>query len=190
MAILGRGPPGFGKYPGIIPGRQLPPPPPPPPPPVPHASAALTAANSPRAWIPLNTQTKAAGGGGPPDGTGGGTGSGSGTGQHSNSGHNPGSGQGAAGSNGSGGGVPPGGAPPPGGNPGGRTPAGGTPPSAVRRSRSPGQHAANTSRPTSSWETFRPMGSIGQIQESSTEAITLQLQELQSGHAAACRVMV
>ena len=29
---LGRGPPGFGKSPGIIPGRQLPPPPPPPPP--------------------------------------------------------------------------------------------------------------------------------------------------------------
>ena len=39
---LGRRPPGFGKSPGIIPGRQLPgrqlpPPPPPPPPPVPHA---------------------------------------------------------------------------------------------------------------------------------------------------------
>ena len=29
---LGRGPPGFGKSPGLIPGRQLPPPPPPPPP--------------------------------------------------------------------------------------------------------------------------------------------------------------
>ena len=66
---LGRGPPGLGKSPGIIPGRQLaPPPPPPPPPPVPHASAASTAANSPRTWIPLNAQSKASGGGGPPEG--------------------------------------------------------------------------------------------------------------------------
>ena len=120
-ALLGRGTPGFGKSPGIIPGRQLTPPPPPPPP-VPHAPAASTAANFPRAWAPLNTQS---------DGTGGGTGSGAG--HHSNSGRNPGSGGGAAGSNGSGGGVPSGGAPPPGGgnpggNAGGSTPPGQTPP--------------------------------------------------------------
>ena len=41
-----------------------------PPPPVPHAPAASTAANSPRVWVPLNTQSEASGGGGPPDGTG------------------------------------------------------------------------------------------------------------------------
>ena len=106
---LGRGPSAFGKSPGIIPGRQLPPPPPPPPPPpVPHAPAVSNAATYPRAWTSLNS--KAPGGGGPPDGTGGGTGAG--VNGHSNSGSNPHPGGGASGSNGSGGGAPGGGAPP------------------------------------------------------------------------------
>ena len=45
---LGRVPPGFGKSPGSVPGRHIPPPPPPPPPaPGPHGPAASSAANYP-----------------------------------------------------------------------------------------------------------------------------------------------
>ena len=130
-AALGRGPPGFGKSPGSIPGRQVPPPPPPPPPaPVPHGHAMATAVTYPREWTPLHTRPKATGGGGPPDRPGGGTGAG--VGDHSNSGNNPSQGGGPSGSNGSGGAQPPGGGNP-GGNPGGNqgggsAPSGSTPP--------------------------------------------------------------
>ena len=117
---LGRGAPALGKSPGGIPGRQIP-----------LLLQRPVQATYPRVWTPLNTRSKASGGGGPQDGPGGGTGTG--VDGHSNSGNNPCPGGGASGSKGSGGGAPAGGAPPPGGgNPGGNasgsTPPGQTPP--------------------------------------------------------------
>ena len=119
-SVLGRGPPGFGKSPGILPCRQTPPPPPPPPPPpapVPHGHAMATATTNPRERTPLHTRPKASGKGGPPDGPGGGTGAG--VGDYSNpsnnaapsEGNNPGKAQ-----------------PPGGGNPGDNPGGSSTPP--------------------------------------------------------------